>query len=308
MKLYAHLENVKDLKSKGYKVDNKDYSGAQAITSKWEKDVDGRKSTKFNKSLNRTLDKRAWIDLPTDLAMLFSEVASRKIILMINKAAKMYGYGATMFPIPLEMDYSVEYNKEDNNLQAHITSSSYNTIKPQPNRNEEQENLVLEYQQKLKLFNFLLGNIDAHKGNIVTHANKKRLYAIDFGLAFSSDFKNKYSREVERYIESIKIKLKGKNQELKKKKIANFITFVDSFVENNKSVMRSVLEQTYKEIAKKVEASVLDSKADKKTQDNIVAILNMLKKIVYKKIETLDTNIEAIREACQKILKYIEEL
>jgi len=308
MKLYAHLENVKDLKSKGYSVDAKDYSGMQAITSKWEKDIDGRKSTKFNKSLGRTLDDRAWIDLSVDLAMLFSEVAARKIILMINKAAKMYGYGATMFPIPLEMDYSVEYNKEDNILQAHITSSSYNTIRTKPNRNEEQENLVWEYKQKLMLFNFLLGNIDYHSGNMVTHANKKRLYAIDFGLAFSSDFKNKYNREVERYIENIKIKLNGKNQELKKKKIANFITFVDSFVENNKSAMHSVLEQTYKEIAKKVAASVIDSKVDKETQGNTVAVLNMLKKTVYQKVKMLDTNIEVVREACQEILKYIEEL
>jgi len=308
MKLLIHLESIKDLKAKGYKVDDKDYSGAQAITSKWEKDVDGRSSTKFNKGMGKTLDDRAWIDLSVDLAMLFSEVAAREIILMINKAAKMYGFGATMFPVPMEMEYTIDYNKKNNTLQAHIVSSSYNKITSRNDRSEKQNDLVYDYKQKLMLFNVLLGNIDYHGGNVVTHAEKKRLYAIDFGLAFSSNFKTQYKSEVDRYINNLQARLNGKNQDLKKKKTANFINFIDSFVENNAEVMRKVLRQTYKEISKKVAESIIKAKASKEIHDNALSVLNMLERTANEKIKTLNTNIEVVREACQEILKYIEEL
>jgi hypothetical protein len=301
MNLSALIEDYERLEKEGWKRDSeRNYSGVQGFTTKWQKEhSSGAKSTVFNKTQRSDIDSPFGIN--TILSTLFNEMAARKIINMINVAGKAYGYGASLYPIPKMNEYTIKYVPDAKSLEVHFVNSSFNNETTGHRGTSQQRLLVSDYIEKLYIFNIMLGNGDAHTGNFAVNSKKKRIYAIDLGMAFATPYSKD---EISFSLNAIKNKIRGgsrKTVEQEKKIAANFINFLDMFIEHNYQHMVGAIDDTAKEISKSIAKAVLEKKPSEKIEQVALDAIGMFQTTVKDKKKKLKNNVGVVKNFIKSV-------
>ena len=199
----------------------KEESGIQATIFKGTKtSKEGIKQTKFIK------------DYPfEDQGLALREIIAYNIIEYVNKAYKAFGFKTPAMPIPLEFDWEVTNNRIE------FISSSFN--KPKDNKNSDRIKGAL-IENKFIFVNALIGNDDAHHGNVIYKSLGKQ-YAIDFGYSLNDyETYNKTYIEIEAMLESI-------TESENKKYITDIqkkLFFWINFIEKNKTNLYALINTT----------------------------------------------------------------
>ena len=302
MKLIKHIEEYLDLKKEGFKLEKENLSGMQGQTTQWEKKhSSGHKTTIFNKSA--LSDVTYPFEINTNLSILFSEIASRKIITMINTAWRAFGYSTDIYKIPAMHGYSIDAfeNKGRFYINTNFQSSSFNNV-VEGELSPKQAHLVHMYRSNIAIFNILLGNKDTHDGNFVVNSKKKRLYSIDFGLAFVTKYKSKDLDDLLRRVESRHSEILGtKKTEQYKKLYAKQAAFLELFIEHNRDAMLKAIDDTANEISRSAARAFIKHNPDEELEDIVVGILGMFQSSVEQMKKTLLNNINVVKIYAKKL-------
>lgn len=272
--LNLYLEELSE-KYKDYKFKKlgEKQKGVQANTFKGVANKDGMVKTRFIKK-----------DFE-DQSHALREILAYNIIEYVNKAYRAYGFTVPSLPIPLDFDWQVV----DNRIE--LSTSSVN--KPKGNNDE------MEIKQKLidkryVFMNALLGNTDAHHGNVVYKSAGKH-YAIDFAYALYDYTESQQAlNRLEEYLQNVYSMYKYDPLELKRQLpiIQKKIFFWNTFLRANKSNLMRILNKTGNEIISKY--------TDEKMKEKLREQLSIAK-------ETFDDNIEDLKEIYSNTFKYFEK-
>jgi RIO-like serine/threonine protein kinase len=272
--LNLYLEELSE-KYKNYKFKKlgKFQAGIQAKTFKGVSEKNGIKQTRFIKK-----------DFE-DQSHAMREVLAYNIIEYVNKAYKASGFLIPSLPIPLDFDWEVV------NDRLELSTSSVNTAKK---NNDEQDIKQKLIDKKHVFMNALIGNTDAHPGNIV-YKSKGRNYAIDFAYALYDHVASQQAlNRLEEYLQNVYSMYRYDPQELKRQLpvIQKKIFFWNNFLRANKSNLMRILNKTGNEIISKY--------TDEKTKEKLREQLTIAK-------QTFNDNIEDLKEIYSNTFKYFEK-
>lgn len=272
--LNLYLEELKD-KYKDYKFKELGIKekGIQARTFKGVLKKNGMVKTRFIKK-----------DFE-DQSHALREILAYNIIDYINKAYKAYGFKVPSLPIPLDFDWQV--------TNDHIELSTSSVNKPKGN-NDEMELKQKLIDKKHVFMNALLGNTDAHQGNIVYQSAGKH-YAIDFAYALYDYTESQQAlNRLEEYLQNVYSMYKYDPLELKRQLpvIQKKIFFWNTFLRANKSNLTKLVNKISNEIISKYQDEAM-------------------KKYLRKQMEiikqTFNDNIEDLKEIYSNTFKYFEK-
>lgn len=223
-----YLEELRD-KYKNYKFAPlpKEELGIQANVSIGKLNKDGVKKVRYLKTDFK------------DQKEAFREILGYTIIQYINKAYKAYGFKTSAMPIPLDFDWEVSQNRIELS-----TSGVGSTKKNSEDLESKKQDLI---DSKYIFVNALIGNSDAHGGNVIYKTMGKN-YAIDFAYAFYDE--NEYGVAIDKlsnYLE--KIQRWGGKKEIAR--IQKQVFFWMNFLKLNKNNLIRLLIKTMNEIISK---------------------------------------------------------
>lgn len=248
--LNIYLEELKG-KYKQFKFEPLDNSelGVQAKVEIGKFNKDGLKKTKFLKKdyYNQT--------------EAFREIIAYYLIEYVNKAYRASGFRIDSMPIPKQFDWDVV------NDRIEFLTSGVSSKKDLTDDDDIINDLI---EGKFVYMNALLGNNDAHAGNIV-YKSMGKLYAIDFGYALYNN--EDYEIVIDELLSRIEdIYEKGNPKEIKQ--IIKILFFWSNFLKLNKSNIIRIVKSKSNEIIKKIENPVVKNKHIE-LRDKIVKLLNI---------------------------------